>query len=226
MANWLEKYFHNNPGRLIDKWAHYFDIYDRHFSEFRSKKVTVVEIGVFHGGSLQMWKKYFGRKSTITGVDVDDRTLQLAEPGIFVVLGDQADRLFLASLGKSLGPIDIVIDDGGHTMEQQITSFEELWPFVSEGGVYLVEDLHTSYWPEYGGAHKKEGTFIEFVKSLIDQEHAWHARPEDRLEIDAYTRSIKGIHVYDSIVVVEKGVVAKPYSERTGTPFFPMADDR
>jgi hypothetical protein len=53
--NDLLKYFENNPGNLIHKWMHYFEIYDRHFSRFRNKDVHIVEIGVFQGGSLQMW---------------------------------------------------------------------------------------------------------------------------------------------------------------------------
>lgn len=224
--NWLARYFRKNPGRLIDKWVHYFDIYDSHFSRFRGKSLTIVEIGVYHGGSLQMWKKYFGRKAHIVGVDIDDRTRELAEDRVEIVIGDQSDRPFLSSLGRRVGLIDIVIDDGGHTMEQQIVSFEELWPFVRNGGVYLAEDLHTSYWDEFGGGNKREGTFIEYVKNLIDQEHAWHGREGDGLQVDDYTRSIRGIHVYDSIVVIDKGEVARPYSERTGTPSFPMLDDR
>lgn len=226
VANWLEKYFRDNPGRLIDKWVHYFEIYDRHFSKYRGTAVKVVEIGVYHGGSLQMWKKYFGRRATITGVDIDERVRELTEARIEIVIGDQADRTFLSELALKVGTIDIVIDDGGHTMEQQIVSFEELWPSLSDGGVYLAEDLHTSYWDEFGGGFKREGTFIEYVKNLIDQQHAWHAREGEGLEIDDFTRSIRGIHVYDSIVVIDKGVVSKPYSERTGKPAFPMIDNR
>ena len=224
--NWLAKYFENNRGRLIDKWVHYFDIYDNHFSRFRGQRPVVLEIGVYHGGSLQMWKKYFGRGAEIIGLDIDDRTQALSEPGARVIIGDQSDRSFLQRLRSDIGPVDIVIDDGGHTMNQQIVSFEELWPTVKDGGLYLAEDLHTSYWSEYGGGYRQPGTFIEYVKALIDQEHAWHARPGDGLEIDAYTRSIRSIHVYDSVIVIEKANVARPYSERTGTPAFPMLDDR
>jgi SAM-dependent methyltransferase len=220
--NPLRSYFESNRGRLIHKWDHYFDIYHRHLSQFRRQEVTVLEIGVFHGGSLQMWKKYFGRKARIIGLDVDERTRSLAEPRIDIVIGDQGDRAFLHKMGAQFGPFDIVIDDGGHTMKQQIRSFEELWPAVKDGGVYVVEDLHTSYWDEYGGGHLREGTFIEYAKRLIDTQHAWHAREGDGLHVDGFTRSIRGMHVYDSVIVFDKARVGRPFASMTGTPSFPL----
>lgn len=222
----LAHYFHNNPGRLIDKWAHYFDIYESHFSKYRGRKITLLEIGVYHGGSLQMWHKYFGRRARLIGLDIDERTLELTEGGIEIVIGDQADREFLAELVQKYGPFDIVIDDGGHTMEQQIVSFEELWPAVREGGVYLAEDLHTSYWTEFGGGAGQPQTFVEFAKKLVDQQNAWHAREGDGLAVDSYTTSIRGMHFYDSVVVLDKALVNPPYSELTGRPSFPLLDER
>lgn len=218
--NPLEAYFRANQGRLIHKWIHYFDIYDQHFSPYRGKAVNVVEFGVSHGGSLQMWRHYFGRRARITGVDVNPRCAKLAGDRINVVIGDQEDREFLKDLADRVGEIDIVIDDGGHTMGQQIATFEEMWPWVRDGGVYLVEDLHTSYWPKYGGGYKRPGTFIEYAKNLIDQLHAWHSRDAESFTVDDYTRSIRGMHVYDSVIVFDKGVVTKPTHEKTGTPSF------
>jgi cephalosporin hydroxylase len=221
-GNPLERYFYDNKGRLIHKWLHYFDIYDRHVSPYRGKPVTVVEFGVSHGGSLQMWKKYFGRKARIVGVDINPECARFVEPQIEVVIGDQEDRKFLRALRKKVGDIDVVIEDGGHTMPQQINTFEVLWPAVRDGGVFLLEDLHTSYWPNYDGGHKKPGTFIEYAKDLIDQMNAWHSR-EESLEVDKYTRTIKGMHVYDSIIVFDKGDVTKPKHKRRGTPTLPTA---
>jgi cephalosporin hydroxylase len=219
-GNPLERYFYDNKGRLIHKWLHYFDIYDRHFSPYRGKEITVVEFGVSHGGSLQMWKKYFGRKARIVGVDINPDCARFVEPQIEVVIGDQEDRKFLRALRKKVGDIDVLIEDGGHTMTQQINTFEVLWPAVRDGGVFLLEDLHTSYWPNYDGGHKKPGTFIEYAKDLIDQMNAWHSRDES-LEVDKYTRTIKGMHVYDSIIVFDKGEVTKPKHKRRGTPTLP-----
>jgi cephalosporin hydroxylase len=222
-GNPLERYFYDNKGRLIHKWLHYFDIYDRHFAPYRGKEITVVEFGVSHGGSLQMWKKYFGRKARIVGVDINPACAAFTEPRIEVVIGDQEDRKFLRALRKKVGPIDVVIEDGGHTMPQQINTFEVLWPAMRDGGVFLLEDLHTSYWPHYDGGRGREGTFIEYAKNLIDQMNAWHSR-EDDFEVDKYTRSITGMHVYDSIIVFDKGEVHRPKHKRRGTPTLPKPE--
>ena len=216
--NPLEGYFRANQGRLIHKWIHYFDIYDRHFSPYRGRKVNIVEFGVSQGGSLQMWRDYFGRQATITGVDVDPRCAELTDKGVNVVIGDQEDRKFLNDLADRVGEIDIVIDDGGHTMGQQIATFEELWPRVRDGGIFLVEDLHTSYWPKYGGGYKRSGTFIEYAKNLIDQQHAWHSRDVESFKVDDYTRSIRGMHINDSEIVFENGEVRTPQKKKTRTP--------
>src|SRR5689334_4217286 len=129
-GNPLEDYFLRNPGRAMYKWTHYFEIYHRHFAPYRGRSPVVVEIGVFHGGSLQMWREYFGPGARIVGVDIDPRCREFEEDGVSVLIGDQNDRGFLASLRERLPRIDILIDDGGHRMEQQIATFEELYPHI------------------------------------------------------------------------------------------------
>lgn len=202
-SNPLWNYFKSNTGRLIHKWQHYFDIYNNHFNRFRNKSITVMEIGVYHGGSLQMWKKYFGPQANIIGIDIDPRCMKLLEDQITIEIGDQANREFLRKIIKKYGPIDIIIDDGGHFMDQQIISFEELFPALKEDGIYLVEDLHTSYWSEYGGGYQTPGSFIEYSKKLIDKLNARHSR-DCRLSVDNFTKSVTGLHFYDSVFVVEK----------------------
>lgn len=215
--NPLTEYFLANDGRQIHKWMHYFDIYHRHFQQYRDKPVTIVEFGVKHGGSLQMWKSYFGPRARIVGVDINPKCANLEEPQIEIVIGDQDDRQFLRSLADKVGDIDVLIEDGGHMMTQQIATFEELWPNVVDGGVFLMEDLHTSYWSHFGGGLRREGTFIEYAKKLIDQQHAWHSRDTDELDVEERTRSIAGMHVYDSIIVFDKATVTKPRTKKTGT---------
>ena len=138
----LRTYFDNNTKRLIHKWDHYFEIYERHFSKYRDKDIVVLEIGVSQGGSLQMWKEYFGLKAKIYGIDIAPECKIFEEYGIEIFIGSQQDRNFLRKVKKSIPKIDILIDDGGHTMKQQIITFEELYPHVKEDGVYLIEDLH------------------------------------------------------------------------------------
>jgi hypothetical protein len=206
----------------MDKWDHYFDVYEQHLSRFRGKTFRLLEIGIFHGGSLQMWRRYFGPGVSIVGMDIDERTLALAEPGVDVIIGDQADRSFLRGVVDRYKSFDVVIDDGGHTMEQQIVSFEELWPAVTDGGEYIAEDLHTSYWGEFGGGYQRADSFIEYSKRMIDQQNAWHARSGDGLQVDDITHTLRGMHVYDSVIVFDKAKVTQPLSGKTGRPQFPL----
>ena len=227
--NPLREYFEHNPGRLIDKWLHYFDIYHRHFAAYRERPVTLVEFGVYHGGSLQMWKHYFGPQARIVGVDIDPACTALEEEQVEIRIGDQGDAEFLERLCSDVGAFDICIDDGGHLMRQQIVTFEQMFPRLAAGGTYLVEDLHTSYWPEYGGGYRrpaawlglgKPRTFIEYAKDFIDAVHAWHSRDPGRHRVSDLTRSARALHFYDSVLVIEKGVVPPPSRKKTGTPSF------
>lgn len=218
--NPLEAYFRSNSDRLINKWVHYFDVYHRHFERFRGRSVTVVEFGVSQGGSLQMWREYFGPHARIVGIDIDPRCREFAGPNTQIFIGDQEDRAFLRSVVDQVGPIDVLIDDGGHTMGQQIATFEECYQHLDPDGVFLVEDVHTSYWKNYGGGYRREGSFMEYAKALTDKLNAWHSR-EPGLEVDDFTRSTKSMHFYDSIVVFERGNVLEPHSERTGKASLP-----
>jgi len=219
--NDLEKYFTENTGRLIHKWKHYFEIYDRHFSRFRDREVYVVEFGVSQGGSLQMWKEYFGPKAKIFGIDINPHCKKFEDEQVEILIGDQEDRVFLKSLIKKIPRIDILIDDGGHTMQQQINTFEELFPYADDNGVYLCEDLHTSYWPEWGGGYKKRGTFIEYSKNFIDFINAWHSVQKNKLRVTDFTRSAHSLHYYDSVLVIEKRAMEKPFHLKTGTATIP-----
>ena len=154
----LDKSFHDyfiqNKENIIHKWFAYFDEYEKHFSRFRGKDVNILEIGVSHGGSTKMWKHYFSKnnaKVNIYGVDINPDCKKLEEEGIQIFIGSQEDREFLRQLKTQIPPVDILIDDGGHTMQQQIVTFEEMFDHVKDNGVYWVEDLHTSYWEEFGG---------------------------------------------------------------------------
>jgi hypothetical protein len=127
-----------NEGRQVDKWQHYFDIYDTHFEKYRGRQPRVLEIGVDHGGSLQLWRRYFGVDASIVGIDIRPECY-FHEPGIEMHIGDQTDVTFL----RALGNFDIVIDDGSHITAQQQASFAYLWPQTR--GVYLIEDCHERF---------------------------------------------------------------------------------
>ena len=103
-------------------------------------------------------------------------------------------------------------------MKQQINTYEELFPFIDDNGVYLCEDLHTSYWPEYGGGYKSSDSFIEYSKNFIDYINAWHSVETNRLSVTDFTKSVHSLHYYDSVLVIEKRSIEKPYHLATGTP--------
>lgn len=197
----LHRYFLSNPHKRLHKWFHYFDIYERHFERFRGKQPIVLEIGVKGGGSLLMWREYFGSGCTIIGLDIDPDCAKHASEGIEVFIGSQSDSQTLQSVLGKYPEIDIVIDDGGHVCDEQIASFNALYPSVSNMGVYLIEDVHTSYWQEYGGGLRKPSSFVEFAKSKIDDLNAFHHRDGS---VRDFTKVTDSIVFYDSIVVFEK----------------------
>jgi hypothetical protein len=204
----LHEYFLNNADKKLHKWFHYFSVYERHFSRFRGKAPVMLEIGVFGGGSLAMWKNYFGKDSRIIGVDINPECKNHEGEGIEVFIGSQDDPDLMNEIFKKYPQIDIVLDDGSHMMKHMIATFELLYDRVNPNGVYLVEDTHTCYWPEYQGGLNQPGTFMEFAKTKIDEINAVHTR--GALLISNFTRSTEYIACYDSIVVFER----KPQGKR------------
>lgn len=140
----LRELFDAHQGRLIDRWDHYFPIYERHFAKFVWSECRILEIGVGHGGSLQLWKAYFGPKALIVGLDIDPQCADYREDQITVETGSQVDPACLELL-KGYAPFDVIIDDGSHIPEHQHASYEALFPSLNWGGVYLIEDCHHGY---------------------------------------------------------------------------------
>lgn len=204
---------------------HYFDVYDKHFARYRNQPLLMVEIGVFHGGSLGMWKNYFGPNAKIVGVDINPRASQFADDQVDIVIGDQSDRAFLKRLRDQYPHIDILLDDGGHSMNQQIVTFEEMFHAVTDDGVYMVEDIHTSYWPEYGGGLNSPNSFIEYSKKLVDELNAWHVREWNDKERSFVSREACSITYYDSIIVIERRKKIPPEARMTGKLSFLSLDE-
>lgn len=206
--------FLTNQGKVIHKWEHYFPIYERHFSPWRGRSLTFLEIGVARGGSLQMWRRYFGPLARIVGIDIDPRCKAHEEGGVFVRIGDQSDPAFLASVIEEFGVPDVVLDDGSHEAPHIQATFEHLYPQLPKNGVYMVEDLHCAYWPKFGGSLDGPGTFINIAKGLIDKLNADHT--DGAVQPDAFTRETFSIGFYDSIVVLEKGQVWRKQAPAIG----------
>lgn len=140
--NPLWEYFEaHREGPGIWKWRHYFDIYHRHFSKFIGTDVHIVEVGVYSGGSMQMWRDYFGPRCKIFGVDIEPACKAYEAEDVRIFIGDQEDRGFWRRFRQEVPRVDIVIDDGGHHPEQQTVTLEEMLPHVQPGGVFLCEDI-------------------------------------------------------------------------------------
>lgn len=204
----LYKYFLNNSHKRLHKWIHYFDIYERHFNRFRGTSPVIVEIGVMGGGSLAMWKEYFGPGSQVIGIDINPNCKAHEADGIDIIIGSQDDPSIIDSIFSKYPKIDIVLDDGSHIMQHMIASFELMYHRIQPNGVYMVEDTHTCYWNEYGGGLECEGSFIEFAKKKTDELNAVHTRGS--VPVTNFSRSTDSISFYDSIVVFER----RPQSQR------------
>jgi hypothetical protein len=207
----LEQIVATHRGLVMNKWKHYFEIYDRHFARFRGRDISLLEIGISGGGSLEIWRKFFGPTARIIGLDNNPDCKRFESPGTRVVIGSQGDAAFLEKLAAEIGPIDILIDDGSHAFDHQLTTFRTLFKHIRQDGLYVCEDLCSSYWAEgYGGGPGKPGTYVEFIKTLIDELNAWYWREDVETESDAFARSVHGMHFYPALLVIEKRAMEKP----------------
>ncbi len=209
-------YFHDfltrTGDRMVIKMQHYLDVYPRILRGWSGRDVRFLEIGVYKGGSLDLWKGYFGPQAHLTFIDIDPACKALEIPGTRIEIGDQSDVAFLTDLAARHGPFDLIIDDGGHKMSQQITSLKTLWRHLADGGIYVVEDTHTSYWPGFGGGFRAPGSFIELAKDLVDRMHSWYTDEDATFPLHPLARQIGSIQFYDSMVVIEKHLKEPPVS--------------
>lgn len=212
--NPLTEYFENHKeGRGIWKWRHYFELYHKHFSKFVDQEVNVLEIGIYSGGSLDMWRSYFGEQCHIYGVDIEEACKSYENEYTSVFIGDQEKREFWREFRSKTPPIDILIDDGGHTPEQQRITLEEMLPHLKCGGVYFCEDVHGKW-----------NDFTAYATSLVNQLN--HLG-----EMNAFQKSVHSIHFYPFCVVIEKHLVEPDQLEapKRGTqwqPFFDELEDK
>ena len=157
---------YNKSPFLSIKHSTYFDIYDKLFSPYVGKEIVFVEIGVLNGGSLFMWRDFFGENARIIGIDFSPLAKKWEANGFEIFIGNQSDERFWDDFKEKIGPIDILLDDGGHTYEQQIITVESMVPAIKDGGLLLVEDTHTSYMKEFGTPSKQ--SLISYSKNIVD----------------------------------------------------------
>jgi hypothetical protein len=210
----------------VHKWHHYFEIYEKHFNSYRDRPIRMLEIGVFRGGSLRMWKQYFHPESIIVGIDIDKscKAHERADDNVFVRIGSQADPGFLAQVTEEFGPFDIILDDGSHKTHQQNISFGALFrASLKDGGCYMVEDMHSNYWLK---TIDSEDTFIDLSKQMVDTLHEpyfdrteasfrpGHKDAVSEMPVSYLAANIHSIAFYDSIVVFDKRKKLMPKSEQ------------
>lgn len=192
----------------------YTEKYDFFFSPRREQKIKILEIGIQNGFSLKTWKEYFPQ-GTVYGIDVVD-CRHLDESRLTTLQGSQNDLAFLQSIHDRYGPFDIIIDDGSHVSSDMRISFDLLFPLLKNGGIYVVEDLHCCYWPDF---KERSYDFMDRLKQLLDRVNSRgkcgladiNNLSQDLFyqrrtlgEMDWWDQSIDAIHLYRSIVFIRK----------------------
>ena len=182
----------------------FIKIYQKYFSILKDQKINILEIGVERGDSLRMWREYFTNAS-ICAIDLHDRNISVDNAEILI--GDQSDHSFLQSVVNKYGTFDIIIDDGSHQSKHIITSFNFLFNHLSDNGIYVIEDLQTSYQPRYGGSRFnliKKKSSMNFIKSLADSINYEH-KDKPFFKRNTFDGSIKSISFYQNIAFITKG---------------------
>ncbi len=195
----LKQSFISSPKYSI-KWSNYFEIYENLFKKFKNKKITLVEVGIGNGGSLFMWRKYFGKKAKIIGVELNPEAKKLEKNGFKIFIGDQSNPKFWEKFYKKVGKVDILIDDGGHTNLQQITTFMESIEHIHKGGMIIVEDTHTSFMKKKAFRNPSKFSFISFTSALVESMH--RRNPMVKKKMNFLSKLIQSIEFYDSITVI------------------------
>tara|TARA_R100000951_G_scaffold105429_1_gene99223 strand:- start:667 stop:1299 length:633 start_codon:yes stop_codon:yes gene_type:complete len=185
----------------------YTSRYELYLDQFRELEFNLLEIGVFDGGSARMWKEYFP-KATIVALDIDPRCKEYEEERLHIRIGDQTDQEFLSKVVGEFGHFEVILDDGGHSSLQQIVSFETLFPLLTPGGLYFIEDMHTSYvkgsrWDD----HPQSG--VDYFKGLVDDVNVrgksftgYNELPPNSLSY--LENNVDYLHFYKSLVVINK----------------------
>ena len=212
----LRTYFDSvKHGPGVWKWLHYFDVYERHLAKFVGCAVTVAEVGVYSGGSLSMWRHYFGPACQVHGIDIQEGCKVYEGDRIKVHVGDQADRAFWKRFRNDVPNLDVLIDDGGHLPLQQSITLEEILLHLRPGGVYICEDIH-----QLGNA------FSALAHQLADQLNSFNPLPNGVFGTRAtpFQAAIHSFHFYPYLLVIEKTLkaVEKFEAPKHGTEWQPF----
>lgn len=210
----LERIFWSTEGQVVHKWLHYLPLYDRYLARYRGTPVRMLEIGVYKGGSLHLWREYLGPQAVIFGIDINPGCAAFDGIDGQVRIGSQADAGFLAGVIREMGGVDIVLDDGSHVGRHIRASLDTLYPLLADDGLYLIEDVHTAYSRRYDGRLSRHNV-MRLLGRLTDDMHHWYHGKGQR--IAATADHLIGLHIHDSIVVLEKGSKAPPAHIQVGS---------
>jgi 23S rRNA U2552 (ribose-2'-O)-methylase RlmE/FtsJ len=176
--------------------------------------VKFLEIGVDRGGSLQMWRNYFGPQAIIFGIDINPECQKYDGLAGNVRIGSQIDQSFLKKVIDEMGGVDVILDDGSHSMKHVPLTLSYLFPCLSDTGIYMIEDLHTAYWKRFDGGYYSRANFFNTLRELVDDMHHWYHKR--KLKFPAIAGDCSAIHIHDSIVVLEKNKVFRPVHSDNG----------
>jgi predicted O-methyltransferase YrrM len=167
----------------------FLGFYETFLGPLRAERVSVLEIGVYRGNSLAMWSEYF-TAGRIVGMDVDLSTKQFETDRVRVEIADQGDVADLVRIATKHGPFDLVLDDGSHCWDHQITSVRYLLPFIRPGRFYILEDLDTSYGsyvPQFQhGAAESAARLLQRLADYMVGDAALDIAPEQDTFIRSY----------------------------------------
>jgi hypothetical protein len=181
----FENIFMAHKGKFADKWEFYFEAYDEIFHN-KAKIETFLEIGIQNGGSLEVWSKYFPNLKLIVGCDIDENCNKLIyeDQRIQFIVQDANSSIAMEKIQTLSPTYNVILDDGSHHSSDIIASFLNYFPLLSDDGLYVIEDLHASYWEHYGGGLGRPDSAIEFCKQMVDIVNFEHwGLPVDRRSV-------------------------------------------
>jgi len=184
---------------LSIKHSSYFHVYETLFGPYVGKPITFVEVGVLNGGSLFMWREFFGSQARIIGVDLNPAAKKWEAEGFEIHIGSQSDPAFWEGFFRQVGQVDLLLDDGGHTNAQQIVTVQKSLDAVRDGGMIVVEDTHCSYFTEFGNPSRD--SFVSFGKRIVDHVHARH--PRVKPPVQRFGECIASVRFFESIVAFD-----------------------
>lgn len=214
----LSELYNQHSGLVSDKWDSYLSVYERSLAKYAHSPIRLLEIGVQNGGSLEIWSQYFSNARAIVGCDINRACagLNYDSPKIHVVIGDIKMPETLSAIMKHAESFEIIIDDGSHTSQDIIKTFSQMFPHLNNDGVYIVEDLHCSYWKQFEGGLFSPHSSMSFFKALTDILNFEHwGLPNSRLSMlepfktppeltEAHLAQIHSVEFVNSMCIITK----------------------